>query len=307
VGSFTLAAEMNKSEAATGDAVSLRVRLAGKGNLKEIPDIPLPAMPDLTIYSSKREDNVHPVDGDQIGGQKIWDYVLVPKAPGDHTVPALSFSYFDPEHQAYETASTSPIPLKATRGPDVAGTVAGLSGIQKQALTRQGTDINFIKLAGPALEAREQAFYRSPWFYGFGLLPFAFNVGAFLYQRRRSRQSRDVVLTRSRKARGLAMSRLRRAEKGGRLEPRRFYDDAAAALAGYLEDKFNLPGIAVTGDGLELTMREKSIPETVVRETKAALQECDFGRFVSASSVLERHKELAARIRKIVDTLERQK
>jgi len=305
VGSFTLAGELNKSDAATGDAVSLRVRLSGRGNLKEIPDIPLPAMPDLTIYSSKREDNVHPVAGDLIGGEKIWEYVIVPKVPGDHTIPPLSFSYFDPERESYETVTTTPMPLKVSRGSDTGNAIAGLSGLQKQNLTRQGTDINFIKLSGADLRPRQEPLYRSAWFYALAALPLLFNVGVFLYQRERARQSLDVVLARSRKAKRLALGRLRKAEKAGRLEPRRFYDEAAQAFAGYLGNRFNLPEIAITADSLERVMNERAIAAEAVTEAVAALQQCDFGRFVAASPSAEQRSMLSNRIRKIIDTLER--
>jgi hypothetical protein len=305
VGSFTLSGELNKSDVAAGDALSLRVKLSGRGNLKEIPDIPLPTMPDLTIYSSKREDIVHPVDGDQIGGEKVWEYVIVPKVPGDHTIPSLSFSFFDAERERYETVTTAPISLKVTRGSEAENAITGLSGGNKQNLTRQGTDINFIKLSAADLQPRQEPIYRSAWFYSLVLLPLLFNVGAFLYQRERARQSLDVVLARSRRARRLALHRLRKAEKAGRLEPRRFYDEAAQAFEGYLGDRFNLPEIAVTADSLERTMNERAIAAETVKEAVATLQECDFGRFVSASPAADRKSALSGRIRKLIETLER--
>ena len=58
VGSFNLTAGIDKTQAATGEAVALRVRLEGKGNLKMIPDISMPAIPDFTVYSSKRADSI---------------------------------------------------------------------------------------------------------------------------------------------------------------------------------------------------------------------------------------------------------
>jgi hypothetical protein len=305
IGSFSLADELNKSEVAAGDAVSLRVKLAGTGNLTEIPDIPLPPMPDLEVYSSKREDNVRPVAGDQIGGEKAWEYVIVPKAPGSHTIPALSFSYFDPERGSYETATTSPISLNVTPGNNAGNAIAMLSGINKQSLTRQGTDINFIKLSGEELKPQPRPVYYSPWFYLLAAVSLLANAGAFLVQRERARQSGDVALARSRKAKRLALGRLRKAEKAGRQEPRRFYDEAALAFSGYLQDKFNLPEIAVTADTLERDMQERSIAAETVKEAVAILQECDFGRFVSASSVPERRRALAGRIRRIIESLER--
>ena len=304
VGSFAITSELSKSEAQTGDAVALRIKLAGMGNLKEIPDLPVPPMPDLAIYSSKREDNLHAVAGDQIGGEKVWEYVIVPKAPGAHFIPALSFSFFDPERDAYQTVTTATIPLKVTRGSDTGTTIAGLSGISKQNLTRQGTDINFIKLSDQELAPPQAPFYYSPWFYIAAVISVLFNVGTFLVQREQARQSGNVVLARSRKARRAALKRLRGAEKSGRLEPRRFYDEAYYSLAGYLGDKLNLPGIAVTADTLERCLLEKSIDPGTVKEIVATLQECDFGRFVSASPAPERKKDLACRIRGVIHALE---
>jgi len=304
VGSFNLTSSIDKLQAATGEAVDLRVRLEGRGNLKMIPDIALPPMPDFTVYSSKRADNVRPFEGNQIGGDKTWEYVIVPKAPGQQTIPSLSFSYFDAERQSYETVRTQPISLKVVRGAESGGTITGLSGISKQNLTRQGTDINFIKLTSSDLEARQVPVYRTLWFYLLAAIPLAFNVGAYLYQKERSKESMNVVLTRSRKARRVAVDRLKKAAKTGRTEPRRFYDEAAVALSGYLADKFNLPEIAVTGDSLERTLSEKSVAADTVRETVSCLQECDFGRFVSASASPDKMRELAERIRKAIDALE---
>jgi hypothetical protein len=305
IGSFSLSDELNKTEVAAGDAVSLRVTLTGKGNLTEIADIPLPSMPDLEIYSSKHEDNVHPVAGDQIGGDKVWEYVIVPKAAGSHTIPALSFPYFDPERGGYETATAPPISLNVTPGNNAGNAIALLSGINKQSLTRQGTDIDFIKLSGEALEPQPRPVYYWPWFYLLAIVSLLTNAGAFLVQRERARQSGDVALARSRRAKRLALGRLRSAEKAGRQEPRLFYDEAALAFAGYLEDRFNLPEIAVTTDTLERAMEERSIAAETMKEAVAILQECDFGRFVSASSVSERRRALAGRIRRIIDALER--
>jgi hypothetical protein len=92
--------------------------------------------------------------------------------------------------------------------------------------------------------------------------------------------------------------------KAGRTDPRRFYDETSAALAGYLGDKFNLPEIALASDNLERTLLEKGVKPELVKETLACLQECDFGRFVSASAAPDKMRELVRRTRSIIDTLE---
>jgi tetratricopeptide (TPR) repeat protein len=304
VGSFTLTASMDKNQVATGDAVALRVKLEGRGNLKTIPDISIPALPDFTIYSSKRADASRSFAGDQVGGDKTWEYVIVPKAPGRQTIPSLSFSFFDPERDKYETVTTPALSLNVTRGADNATAVSGLSGSDKQNLVRRGTDINFIKLAAGDLKQQSKPLYRMPWFCFLAAIPIAFNVGVFLYRKRRSKYAEDRILVRNRKARRTALERLKAAEKKSKSDARLFYDQAAAALSGYLVDKFGLAEIDLTGDKLERALTEKSVPPQAVEETRACLQECDFGRFVSASASAEKNSALSARIRKSIEALE---
>jgi hypothetical protein len=264
----------------------------------------LPQLPDFTIYSSKQAANARVMEGRWIGGEKAWEYVLVPKAPGEQTIPPISFSYFDPERDRYETLTTPPLALKIERGADTGGAITGLSGIGKQSLTRQGTDINFIKLSAGSLAPRPRPAWSSPWYYVLLTAPIAMNIALLIYQRERRRQSSNAVLARSRKARRSALVRLNGSLKAGRTDPRRFYDETAAALSGYLGDKFNLPEIALASDNLERTLLEKGVKHELVNETLACLQECDFGRFVSASAAPDKMRELVHRTRSIIDTLE---
>jgi tetratricopeptide (TPR) repeat protein len=304
IGSFKLTAGIDKTQVATGEAVAFRVKLEGKGNLKMIPDISMPAIPDFTVYSSKRADSIRTLADNRIGGDKTWEFVIVPRAPGRQTIPSLSFSFFNTDRNAYETISTPPLSLNVARGADNIGNASLLSGSDKQNLVRRGTDINFIKLSSGEWERNSKPLYRSLWLYWIAAIPVLFNAGIFLYQRQRSRNAEDIGMVRSRKARRTAIDRLKSAEKMGRSNTRQFYDQAAAALSGYLTDKFGMTEIELTGDNLERDLSEKSIPREIVEETRACLQECDFGRFVSASASTAKTKELSIHIRKIIDALE---
>ena len=219
VGAFNLTMSADKDHAATGEAVALRLRLEGRGNLKMIPDIALPPMPDFTVYPAKRADNIRPFEGSLIGGDKTWEYVVVPKVAGRQVIPPLSFSYFDPAKQAFETVSTQPITLQVALGDSPGDAGGGLAGLSKQNLTRQGTDINFIKLTTADLRPGQVPPYRLWWFYALAAAPVSFSLGAYLYQRRRVKESGDLAGVRSRKARRVALARLRKAEASG--EPTR--------------------------------------------------------------------------------------
>ncbi len=305
VGSFKLTTAIDKKDVATGDAVALHVKLEAQGNLKMIPDISLPALPDFTIYSSKRADSYRTFAGDQLGGDKTWEYVIVPKAPGRQTIPPLSFSFFDAARDKYETVTTPALSLNVVRSSDNAVSLSGLSGADKQDVVRRGADINFIKMSAGELEKEEKPFYQTLWFYLIAIIPLAFNAGAFLYHKKRSMLSGNQQLARSLKAKRRALEQMKTAEKEGTSEARRFYDRAASALSGYLADKFNLTEIQLTADGLDRALSNYGVPKEAVEETRACLQECDFGRFVSASKSTDTMAALSTRIRKNIDELEK--
>jgi hypothetical protein len=303
VGSFNLTSSLSKTDVSAGDAVTLYVKLSGRGNLKMIPDLALPPVPDFTIYSSKRTEDIRPFEGNLIGGEKSWEYVIVPKAPGRQIIPSLSLSYFDPGREAYQTVTTPALALNVIRGADAGGGITGLSGISKQNLTRQGTDINFIKLSADRIAAN-RAPYKSVWFYAIALMSVIFNAGAFLYQREISMRSRNAGLFRSRKARHTALQQLRLAEKAGRAGSLRFYDDSAKAFSRYLSDRFDLPEIALAADMLERNLASKNVSAEAISEAVACLQECDFGRFAASNAAPAKMRELARRIRQAIDALE---
>ena len=304
VGSFSLTANIDKARAATGEAVALKVKLSGIGNLKMIPDISMPAIPDFTVYSSKRADSIRAMADNQIGGDKTWEYVIVPKAPGLQTIPSISFSFFNTERNAYETIATPPLSLNVVRGTDAAASASILSGSDKQDLIRRGTDINFIKLSSGEWEQKSKPLYRAAWLWFIVAIPLLINAGVFYYQRQHAHNAEDDGVLRGRRARRTALGRLKVAEKMGRLDARQFYDKASEALCGYLTDRFGMAEIELTGDNLERTLIKKSVPQDIFEETRACLRECDFGRFVSASDSDGKTSELSARIRKNIEALE---
>ena len=304
VGSYNLSSSLDKEAVKTGEAVVLRIRLSGRGNLKVISDLQLPPLPDFTIYSSKHEENIRALEETIIGGDKTWEYVIVPRSPGEQMIEPIEFAYFDPNKEAYETLLTSILKLSVEPGETTSGPISTLSGIGKRNVTRQGTDIHFIKLAPVALSLTSDPPYKLGWFYLVAAVPLLFNLGAFMYQRARSRDEGNQVLARRRKARRAALARLKAAERTGKEQARQFYDGASLALTGYLSDRFSLTEIEVTGDTLERTLLGKSVAAETVREVSECIQECDFGRFVSASDSSARAGALAQKIRKVIDKLE---
>jgi len=305
VGKFEISAEPNKREVKTGEAVELEVQLKGRGNIKTLPDIQLPVLSDFTTFSSKSEDRIEVLGNNQIGGEKTWKYVLVPNAAGQQKIPSISFTYFDADQAKYETVTTPPVALNVTGSGKGAVPPSGIFEINKQALTRQGSDINFIKLSAGNFGEKSSPFYRKAGFYLVIAFPVFLNMFALLYSRKQSRMNDNIAENRKRKARQNALKLLKNAEREGKPDARRYYDQAEAALSGYLADRFSLSGIELTGDKLEKTLSMKTVPRELIEETGSCLEECNFGRFVSAAADQGKMDELGERIRRTINELEK--
>ena len=110
---YQISAALDRSEVEAGDAVNLTVKVHGPGNLKPTSDLHLPDMTGFKIYDVVSTSGIHSSNGD-LKSYKIFKTVLVPLASGSYVIPALSWSYFDPEKQQYLTIRTNPLPLKVT-------------------------------------------------------------------------------------------------------------------------------------------------------------------------------------------------
>jgi hypothetical protein len=118
VGRFSLAVVPSARELKTGESLTLSVKLKGRGNLKAIGDIPVPEIEGFRLFAPKARETMN-VDGLLVGGEKIFDLVLVPQQPGQYVLDGLSFSYFDPDSERYATAEADPVTVNVLPGGDV--------------------------------------------------------------------------------------------------------------------------------------------------------------------------------------------
>lgn len=115
VGMFSLQAFPGSTQATTGDGITLKATLRGIGNLK-LAHIGTPPVPEgLDIYGPTVKE-AFSSGSDALQGSKDFDFVIVPAQEGNFSIPALKFSYFDPQSGNYETISTQSISLVVKKG-----------------------------------------------------------------------------------------------------------------------------------------------------------------------------------------------
>ena len=118
VGRFDFSAKLDRTRAAPGEAVTLRLRLSGAGNLRTATDLPKVEVPGVTLYPPSVKSDATRTGRSQVSTE--WSYVLVPKESGTVTIPPISLAVFDPAEKRIVTKTTAPLTF-VTEGASLGG------------------------------------------------------------------------------------------------------------------------------------------------------------------------------------------
>ena len=302
VGRFEFGLEAKPTELDVGDPITLRMEISGSGNLATVSAPPLPADDRFRTYDAQ------PVKGEDGAERRVFEQVVIPKVADVHELPAVRFSFFDPEARSYRTITRGPTPLTVRAGraakPEVVD--AEQSAQAEPKAQPLGRDIVYIKDTPDGLAPRHAPIYQRGGFAALQLLPVALFSALWAYTRRRERLASDPRLVRFRQA-GREVRRALAALNGGSAADARFYDELSAAVAAYLGAKLDLPPGAVerervlarlSGDGCAAEMGER---------VGAFFQLVEHARYApSAVTAAERGTALSLATA-IVDGLERER
>jgi hypothetical protein len=107
VGNFKISADLSAPTNTAGDPLTLRMHVNGTGNFDRVESSMLGADAQWKTYEPKATFNAADSTGHR--GEKIFEQPLIALQPGAHTVPPLSFSFFNPDTRRYETARSAPL------------------------------------------------------------------------------------------------------------------------------------------------------------------------------------------------------
>jgi BatD DUF11 like domain len=107
VGNFQISSDISPATADVGDPLTLRMRVTGSGNFDRVDSAMLEHVDQWKTYPPKSSFN--PGDATGLKGEKTFEQALIASTPGAKTLPALTFSYFDPTTRRYEIARSAPV------------------------------------------------------------------------------------------------------------------------------------------------------------------------------------------------------
>lgn len=304
VGQFKLGASIDKTDVNTDEAVTLKVTLSGVGNIQLLPkpEVHFPA--DFEQYEPTVSQNIDRTNG-VISGAKTFEYVLVPRFPGEQRIKPIAFSYFDPKAGSYKTLQTKEIVLNVAKGKNQVIRGGG-SGLSKEEVKYVGQDIRFIKLKSGDYLPIDYRLYKSFVFYLLLIAPLLCLGIAFAYQKHLQKLSGNVAYARSRKANAIAMKRLSKSKHLLSEDTQKeFFAEVSNALAGFAADKLNMAKAGLLSNELENEFKKRRLDQELTKEYFDLIRFCDLQRFAPSSVKNKEMQDSFQSAKKVIINLEK--
>jgi hypothetical protein len=255
------------------------------------------------VYEPKVAENIDH-GNDRISGSKTWEYVIVPRFPGNREIKPITLSYFDPRLKTYRTASTAAIPLIVEKGAADYAMAGG--GVSKEDVRLLGKDIRFIAKAALPLRDIGATLYTQPLFLAALAAPLVALLVALVYRRHQEKLSTNVAYARSRKASRMAQKQLHAAKQRlQKNDEKGFYAEVQRALMGFLGNKLNVAEAGLITDEVEHMLSEKQVQPEIIRAYIDCLHTCDFQRFAPAQSNGKAMQDFYKRAQRAIEQIEK--
>lgn len=304
VGKFSLTASLNKRRSKTNEPISLKATISGSGNIKilEAPKLNLPS--DFEQYDPKVKEDIERT-GSSINGTKTFEWLIVPRYPGEKKIPALEFSYFDVNQRRYVTLRTNEFNVVVEKGSAEAPQNA--AGLSKEDVKLLNQDIRFIKTDAGTFRPKDAELFDPVAAVTMTIIPFAAFLGLLFYRQKALSEMSDVVSFRSRKALKIAAKKLANARVLlTASSPEAFYAEVSTAMWQYVSDKLAIDRSVLSIDNVTQTLRQKNVSADLTQKIKELLEACEFARFAPGSSSQEEKNKMYEAASSIIVAAERE-
>lgn len=304
VGDFELIAHVDKTELPANDALNLKIKIKGKGNitLLEIPKPNFP--PDFEVYDPKISQKSN-TESTGMSGSKTFEYLIIPRNEGDFEIPSISFSFFNPRTERYETLSSENFKIKVGKGNGIAFTDVNSSSVNRDEIKYLGKDIHYIKTETSELKEIGAHQFNSLGHFLFLIISPFIALGFIIFYKRNAKKRSNTSHMRNKKATKVARKRLKKAKTLLSTQDRNvFYEEISRVLWGYIGDKFNISLSELSMDTAREHLIKKEVDLSIVDEIIDILNQCEYSRYApnsdsgSMQDIFEKALQIISKIEK---------
>jgi hypothetical protein len=300
VGKFDLVASASASNVKTNDALTFKVKITGKGNIKLLESLNTNFPADFDVFEPVVKTSI---DAGDFGasGTKTFEYTVIPRHAGNFIISPFTFTYFDPTLGSYKTLNTQAFNINVAKGENDSNTVV-VSNLSKEDVRLLGTDIRYIE-TNTKLIRKGHYIFGTNWFFAIYIFFFMLFTAIIIIRRERIKSSNDLARSRNRKATRLAHKRLKKARLFLKSNQKQnFYEEMGKALWGYLSDKLNIPVSELSKERAIQVFMEYNVDSELVDKFFNLTELCEFARFAPGGKdtempeVMEQAEEILNKI-----------
>ena len=308
VGHFSLTPSISQTELQTNDAVTIRLDITGTGNMKLLKTPAIDWPEGFEPYDPKVTNNFKTTTAG-VSGTKSIEYLAIPRASGDYTIPAVTFSYFDTNDDSYKTLTTPEYTIHVKKGAnEQAGNAVVNNYVNKEDIKQLGSDIRYINTTLPALRTKSAlpVEYGSMAFCMLYFVPLCVALLLFIIFRKQIKENADITRVRYKHANKVAQKRLK---KAGKLlkdnQKEAFYEEIERAAWTYLSDRLSIPTADLNKDNIASILHGKGVSDELIKEVNNVLSTAEFARYAPSSD--HAMDDLYKATNLLIDQLEEQK
>ena len=282
VGKLNCEINLDRKEAKANEAVNIKVKISGRGNIKLLESPQLTFPPDFETYDPKENVNMSSTLSG-VSGTKTFEYLVIPRNAGEFKIQISPFVFFDLEKKQYSTINFPDINLKVNRGNGNSTVVN--NDIQRSDVQQLGKDIHYIKTEDAEFKRGHETLFGSVYFYTLSILPaLAFLLLVFV-KKKKEKEAGNFGQIKSQRANKEAMKRLSLAKKYlNTNENDKFLDEMFRALWGFISDKLRMEVSELSKEKVMYQLKLKNVPDEIVAEFGDTVESCEFARFAGGSS-----------------------
>jgi len=273
VGDFDMLATIDRPNPRVNESVTLRMKVTGNGDLKQVLPPTLPPPDGLQAYDPEIvEEEVFERAG-YLNGKKTFDYTFIPKKTGRYALEP-AFTYFDPDSSAYITLKPRIFTFTVTPAKEGTAPLNPTDQVEEQ------KDIRDI-VVETRLHKRDAFFIGSPLFWICLLAPIIVFLGWIVQtQRQKWKGQTDPTLLRKQRAHSTAEKHLSAAAQFLKQEdPKAFYKEISEALLGYVSHKLSLSNAQLSKAFIQSQLAQLNLPEASIQSYNQLLETSEMALF----------------------------
>ena len=277
VGKFKAKTKLDKKELNVNDAVTIRITVSGSGNLNQLNDLKLNFPSAFEALPPTVKDNVK-TDLNGINGSKTFEFVAIPRQPGNFTIPSVSIWAFNPKSKKYYSMQSEPVKINVI-GSGVGDVNPYISSNGGKDVELQGSDIRYLNEVEDLSSNLKSSFTGSVLQYlllAFCLVGFGFGTFAF---KERSLTKTEIKTNKKAKANRVAQKYLKDAKKELNGDKNKFYELVDEAINKYLLGKLMIDQSQLKKEIISKELKDQNVEESLIEKTIKVSNDCKMARF----------------------------